>query len=501
MAQIKTNFKRTRTTLVKNKTASKKTKKLPFSKRNKRFLPFIIVFALIGGYFVFNAFAATNTVKYTGSLTNSQPSQAYQVTIGVSGEITASHNSKDSNMRVSILNSNNDVIAQKSGSGASTTVPVDPGTYSIRMDYLSAIKGAKKYTVTITYPVEDIPPPPADTTPPTVLLSSPSSDTVKGTTEIAVTAIDDTGVTKVEFMIDGTLIGTDTSSPYGYPWNTLTVQDGLHSIQAKAYDAAGNSGTAGKSVTVSNATTPTSYPAALWHADADKDTDKGSSTLFMGKNTDLLPTSRLSIVDDPRGQYGKVYKSELTSTDISTGNKRAEWKESYLGDGTTKLNLWGTNAPTTTTLYIGWRSLFGNGVALTNSSNDGNYLQWKGDSTCGGPAVGGTIASNRYTIRTIDGAYLAYTGPLMTSLIDNRWHDMVMLVNFSKTNTGYVEFWLDGVKQTMANGQQRVYLPTVCPNDTKVWTKWGVYGMDSGAPTQWVESPRIGTTYESVVPR
>ena len=242
----------------------------------------------------------------------------------------------------------------------------------------------------------------------------------------------------------------------------------------------------------------------LWHADADRDNDMGSHTLFMDKNTDALPTSRLSIVPDPLGLYGKVYRAHLTAADIEAGQNRAEWNEALLGDGDTELNLWGVDAPGTTDVFVGWRSMFGGDLALTGSSNDGNYLQWKGDSSCGGPAVGMTVRNNRLTVRTIDGNHLAWNGPLMSSLMDGRWHDFVLRVNFSKTSTGFVEVWLDGEQQTMLNGMSRIYLPTVCPNDTKVFPKWGVYGMDHGVgagPIHWLESPRIGTTYAAAAPR
>lgn len=235
----------------------------------------------------------------------------------------------------------------------------------------------------------------------------------------------------------------------------------------------------------------------LWHANADTDTDYGDQTRCMNKNVGTLPTERLAIVDDPTGTYGKVYRAYLTAADIASGQKRAEWHKSYANcDSSTSLWLW---SGTDQTRYIGWRSLFGGTVTLNNASNGGNYFQWKGDSTCGGPAVGVTISYNRLTIRTLDGDYLAWTGPLMSSLLDGRWHDMVMAVGFSKTN-GWIEFWLDGVKQVMSDGTYRFEGPTVCPNDARVWFKAGTYGMDSGAPVHWLESPKIGTSYASVAP-
>jgi len=85
---------------------------------------------------------------------------------------------------------------------------------------------------------------PADTTKPSALISSPADgSTVSGTVTVRATATDNVGVVKVEFYIDGNKVGEDTSSPYEYSWNTDTLTYGsTHTIQAKAYDNAGNVG-------------------------------------------------------------------------------------------------------------------------------------------------------------------------------------------------------------------------------------------------------------------
>jgi leucyl aminopeptidase len=93
-----------------------------------------------------------------------------------------------------------------------------------------------------------------DTTPPTTSITSPAAGaTVSGTTTVAANAADNVGVTRVELYVDGTLAGTDTSSPYSFAWNTTTVANGSHSLSTRAFDAAGNFGdSASVPVTVSN---------------------------------------------------------------------------------------------------------------------------------------------------------------------------------------------------------------------------------------------------------
>jgi hypothetical protein len=80
-----------------------------------------------------------------------------------------------------------------------------------------------------------------------------SASRVSGSLTITANVTDNVGVTKVEFYVDGSLKSTDTSSTYSYNWNSASVGDGQHSLQAKAYDAAGNVGTSAvTTVTVKN---------------------------------------------------------------------------------------------------------------------------------------------------------------------------------------------------------------------------------------------------------
>lgn len=99
-----------------------------------------------------------------------------------------------------------------------------------------------------------------DTTKPTATITAPVSGAsiASGTaTAISVNATDNVGVAKVEFYDGTTLLSTattGTSGVYRYTW-TPTVA-GVHSLTAKAYDAAGNVATsAAVSVTITTTTT------------------------------------------------------------------------------------------------------------------------------------------------------------------------------------------------------------------------------------------------------
>ncbi len=115
----------------------------------------------------------------------------------------------------------------------------------------------------------------SDTTPPTAKISSPLAGATVSGTAVAVsgTAADNVGVTKVELYVDGTLYTSTTASAFNFSWNSTTKANGSHSLMVKAYDAAGNTGSASVSVNVSNtasasASTSTTGPALQIHADA-----------------------------------------------------------------------------------------------------------------------------------------------------------------------------------------------------------------------------------------
>jgi chitodextrinase len=92
-----------------------------------------------------------------------------------------------------------------------------------------------------------------DTVAPVATVTAPAEGaSVGGTVNVAATATDAKGVTKVDFYVDNALKQTDTTSPYSYSWDSSTTTNGSHNVTAKAYDAAGNIGSDTNAVTVKN---------------------------------------------------------------------------------------------------------------------------------------------------------------------------------------------------------------------------------------------------------
>ncbi len=79
---------------------------------------------------------------------------------------------------------------------------------------------------------------------PTVSLTSPADgSTVSGNVSLAAVASDDVGVERVEFLVDGVLVGSDTSAPYAATWDASATSNGSHAVQARARDLVDNVGT------------------------------------------------------------------------------------------------------------------------------------------------------------------------------------------------------------------------------------------------------------------
>jgi glucose/arabinose dehydrogenase len=91
-----------------------------------------------------------------------------------------------------------------------------------------------------------------DDIPPTVSINSPADGATvgrKSNITITATANDNVGVARVEFLVNGNLKCTDTVSPYNCVWRVPAAPNKNYQIQARAFDAAGNSATAAVQVT------------------------------------------------------------------------------------------------------------------------------------------------------------------------------------------------------------------------------------------------------------
>ena len=87
---------------------------------------------------------------------------------------------------------------------------------------------------------------------PEVSITNPANGAIvarKTNVTINATASDNVGVTRVDFLVNGALQCSDTTAPYSCVWRVPAAMNKTHQLQARAFDLAGNIGTASIQVT------------------------------------------------------------------------------------------------------------------------------------------------------------------------------------------------------------------------------------------------------------
>jgi len=137
------------------------------------------------------------------------------------------------------------VLFAQSGSASATfswdTRNALDGTHTLEARAYDAANNVGSTSISVTVRNSTV----ADTTSPSVAITSPqdgSKITTTKTLKVYVSASDNVSVTKVELYIHGKFFGSSTSSSAVFTWNTGKVTKGAHTLQAYAYDAAGNIG-------------------------------------------------------------------------------------------------------------------------------------------------------------------------------------------------------------------------------------------------------------------
>jgi subtilisin family serine protease len=185
-----------------------------------------------------------------------------------------------------------------------------------------------------------------DTTPPVVSITAPAAgSTLVGTVTISASATDELGVTKVEFFVNGALLGTDSTSPYSVSWSARSVANGSYTLTARATDTYGNVATsAAVNVTVDNDTT---LPIVSITSPANGATVQGTAVLIQVEATDNTSVSSVELLVD----------GVVSSTD-SSAPYSFSWNSSAVPNGTHTLSARardsqgnvGTSAPITVTV-------------------------------------------------------------------------------------------------------------------------------------------------------
>ncbi len=157
---------------------------------------------------------------------------------------------------------------------------------------------------------------PTDTTAPAATITVPAAGSaMSGTVTIDVGATDNVGVAKVECYINGVLAGTSAAATTTFYWDTTAYADGSYTLQARAYDAAGNVGTsATMSVSVENAALDVTGPVVDVTSPADGATVLRSAKVYVSSSDDT-GVSRVDLEVD-----GKYYSTSSSATPVFSWN-------------------------------------------------------------------------------------------------------------------------------------------------------------------------------------
>jgi hypothetical protein len=284
-----------------------------------------------------------------------------------------------------------------------------------------------------------------DTTPPELTISYPlSGSTVGEVVSIKVITIDNTGILKVDFYIDNTMMVSDTTSPYDYEWNTTTVSEGSHTIKVVSHDTKENFVESEFSVTVDNESKKPSKPTLnkisynfennvfkiTWGQNTDDDFK--SYTLYESESEDMSGKSEkftttnnsiisydLSINIDLVRYYQLVVEDKWGLTNVSDVRKGSSWVVFSIMFGGDESDEGNSVQQTTDGGYIvlGTTRSYGNGesdILLVKIDNVGNE-EWR--KTFGGinKDIGNSVQ------QTTDGGYIISGTTFVNSSNPDLW--------------------------------------------------------------------------------
>ena len=243
-------------------------------------------------------------------------------------------------------------------------------------------------------------PPPAES--PTVAFSNPTSGaTVSGTATVSVAASGGSGSGySYKIAVGGTQVYSGTNPSFS--WNTTMAANGAQTLTATVTDSAGKTGTANRSVTVSNTVTPpppTSFTAAFSAPTADGTTVSGTRSIGMTTTAPSGISKTWTLTVD--GQTvrtatttGTVLWRQLDTTTLANGMRTLKVTVTINGvsaSATRTINVANAGAPPPPPLLTAAFSGPASGATLSETA------------TVGMSSTGGATGSRTFTLEQVVG--------------------------------------------------------------------------------------------------
>ncbi len=179
-----------------------------------------------------------------------------------------------------------------------------------------------------------------DTINPTVSFATPptpaANATVSGAIKVQANASDDTGVARVEFYIDGQLIATERQAAYCLnggddlcdDYDTNQLSNGQRLFEIRAFDAAGNSASATRTLTIQNGPAPDTQPPTVSFVSPQNGTTVSETVFVDGIFSDNVGVTRVEFLVD----------GQLTDTSHFLPHD-FDWNTAGVANGTYTLGL------------------------------------------------------------------------------------------------------------------------------------------------------------------
>ncbi len=324
--------------------------------------------------------------------------------------VTVSNPYNDGVASWAVFNASTKVSAAM-GSSANVTVAVGK-TYTVWG--VSGKTGRGANSITISPSAAPPPPPPpgtTDTVAPVVTITSPTNGaSVSGTVLLAATAADaGSGMSRVEFRVDGALVGTAYPPTYTATWNASSATPGTHVIEARAYDLAGNSAATSVSVTIVIATPP---PAATGSFTNNFSAGETLNTTYLeavgtGSGTASVGGGALTLTSPVASSTSVLsFRNAVSKTAASTYS--ATWRVTGIADGSS-VSLLGMHAGSSRVTanptryldasFVRAGAAYGLQLAMADSAGTTKYYNWSNATWSTSPARLGVQPNVVYTVR------------------------------------------------------------------------------------------------------
>lgn len=207
------------------------------------------------GYDVYFGYGRVNARRAVAAVTTSTPADTTAPTVAINSPSNGA--TLSSSVGVSVSASDNvrvtrielyigGVLYGQSSLSSATftwnTMNSQDGTYMLEARAYDAANNVKSTSISVNVKNSAV----TDTIAPLVAITSPSDGTrinrYTKTVKITVTGTDNVEVTRMELYLNGRLVGTSSSGSAVFSWNTFKLATGSYTLQAYAYDAAGNIG-------------------------------------------------------------------------------------------------------------------------------------------------------------------------------------------------------------------------------------------------------------------